>query len=269
MHPVTGALLPSALALLVAAGAPAAAEDTMTRRAVPADGRIALTDYGYRDWWPELVHYALDTTRFRAGKLVLLDPSGRAVPFQVEGNTLAFVAFLPRGETNTYHLQASPQDRSAENTTLAAGPRGAAYEVRNEHVALRLPPPGTRAFPEPVEAAQATPPLLQWGQVGHGWMGGMRFATPRRVASQAFAVVRSGPACVEYEARYRFTPKGEYVWRVRLSPGMPLAVVTEEYDFGEITEGHDLLMLDLHAGWQPQSIGTVGGAGEQQMPAPE
>jgi len=97
-------------------------------------------------------------------------------------------------------------------------------------------------------------------------MGGARFATKRKIHSCRFAIVRQGPACLEYEARYSFAPKGDYVWRVRLSPGMPLAIVTEEFDVGEVTKGHDLLMLDLHTGWQPHKTGWVSGAGEQQMP---
>jgi len=35
-------------------------EDPMAPAEVPADGRISVTDYGYRDWGPELVHYRVD-----------------------------------------------------------------------------------------------------------------------------------------------------------------------------------------------------------------
>ncbi|NQT88740.1 hypothetical protein HQ560_18380, partial [bacterium] len=108
-------------------------------------------------------------------------------------------------------------------------------------------------------------PILQWAHGDHGWMGGARFATKRKIASHAFTIVRDGPACIEYEARYRFAPKGEYVWRVRLSPLMPIAVVTEEFDVGETTDGHDLLLLDLHKGWTPGRTGWVASGGENNM----
>ena len=138
--------------------------------------------------------------------------------------------------------------------------------MKNEYLALRMPPPGDKKYAEAIDAATAPPPILQWEHGGLGWMGGARFVTPRKIVSHAFSVVRQGLACVEYEARYRFAPKGEYVWRIRLSPGMPIAVVAEEFDFRETTDGKDLLMLDLHAGWKPQQAGLVGGAGEQLMP---
>ena len=259
------ASLAAGLSALVA-GQAACMEGTRMGTAVPPDGRIRIADLGYRDWGPELVHYALDTARLRPGRLVLLDARGKAVPFQVEGGVLAFVATVPKGGEAVYALAASPTDRSGENSTLAWGVRGDAFEMRNEHLALRMPAPRTAEFAQPVDAAQVPPPILQWAHGDGGWMGGARFLTDRRVASCAFSVVRQGPACAEYEARYRFAPRGEYVWRVRLSPGMPIALVTEEFDLGEVTEGRDLLMLDLHAGWKPANTAAVGDAGEQQMP---
>ncbi len=261
------ALFYVAVALAVTGARAAPVRDPIGRRTVPPDGRIAITDYGYRDWGPELVHYTLDTARFRPGELVLLDPAGRAVPFQIDDGVLAFVASVPKGDRATYTLQASPRDRSAENATLRCAEADGRYEIRNEHLALRVPAPSTRTYAEPIDAAQAPPPILRWACRDGAWMGAARLVTPRKVAGCAFSVVRRGPACVEYEARYRFSPKGEYVWRLRLSPGMPIAVVTEESDFGDVTQGEDLLMLDLHAGWHPASFGSVGDAGEQQVPA--
>ncbi|HUT56336.1 MAG TPA: hypothetical protein VNA25_00515 [Phycisphaerae bacterium] len=74
-----------ALATLAAGCQVHGTEGMFMRRTVPPDGRITLTDHGYRDWGPELVHYDLDTKAFRPGNLVLLDAAGRAVPFQGEG----------------------------------------------------------------------------------------------------------------------------------------------------------------------------------------
>ena len=254
----------AALALAMAASEPQG--DPLARSAVPEDGRIVMRDYGYRDWGPELVRYAVDAKRFPTGGLVLLDAAGKAVPFQIDGGVLAFVASVPKGGDATWTLKPSPTDRSAENTRLRFAQAGGRLEVRNEHIALRLPAPGAKAFDPPVGAGGATPPVYQWAGADGAWMGRARLVTPRNVASQSFSLVRSGPACVEYEARYRFAPAGEYVWRVRLSPGMPIAVVTEEFDFGEARDGEDLLLLDLHAGWRPGSVGWVGAEGEQMLP---
>jgi hypothetical protein len=92
-------------------------------------------------------------------------------------------------------------------------------------------------------------------------VGGARFFTDRKVKSCEIRAAEDGPATVAYEARYRFEPKGEYVWHVRVSTGVPVALVTEEYDFGEITEGHDFLLLGLGENWQPQEIGVLTGEG--------
>ena len=124
-----------------------------------------------------------------------------------------------------------------------------------------MPLPDQRVYEGGADASEVPAPILQWNQGGNGWMGGARFVTPRKVASHQFSVVREGPACVEYEARYTFAPTGQYVWRLRLSPGMPIAIVTEEFDFGEITDGEDLLVLDLHTGWQPRNVAWLPGAG--------
>ncbi len=246
-----------------------AAEDPLQRAAVPADGQMNLVDYGYRNWGPELVQYRVDTAKFKPGALVLTDPAGQVVPLQIDGGVLSFVARLPRGSAGAYELQQSATDRSKEGTTLAAVVQGDALEVRNEFLAVRMPAPGKKTYEPAAEASTVPAPIRQWAVGGGEWIGGAHFQTARKVASYAFSIVRQGPAVVEYEARYNFVPRGEYVWRLRLSPGMPLAIVTEEFDVGEITDGGDLLMLDLHRGWQPQNVGWVPGSGEQQMPVLE
>ena len=238
----------------------------MPRSLVPEHGKICITDYGYRDWGPELVHYQLDTWQFPPGKLVLLDDAGQAVPFQIDGSVLAFVARVPKGSTACYSLQRSEVDRAAEHGTLTSAIHGDTLEIRNEYLGLRMPAPETHTFATPVAAAAVPPPIKQWTTSGHEWIGAARFATERNIVSYAFSVIRQGPACVEYEARYRFAPEGEYVWRICLSPAMPVALVSEEFDFGQLTEGHDALLLELHSGWQPRHLGFASGAGDQVNP---
>ena len=265
-HIYQWALLTFALLFTVTFAGAKGNEDTMQRRSVPASGRITLTDYGYRDWGPELVQYTVDATKFHPGALVLLDNAGKSVPFQINGNILSYVVSVPKGGTVTYTLQASPKDRAAENTTLACAVQGDTLEIHNEYLAVRMPAPGQKTYDPPVNAATVPAPIAQWNAQGQGWIGGAHFATARKIASSAFSIIRQGPAVVEYEARYRFAPQGEYVWRLRLSPGMPLAIVTEEFDMGAITKGDDLLVLELHRGWQPKHIGWVPGSGEQLLP---
>lgn len=44
---------------------------------VPVDGRITITDYGYRDWPPALLHYSLGGRRLKAGPVALADKDGK------------------------------------------------------------------------------------------------------------------------------------------------------------------------------------------------
>ncbi|MHB9134757.1 MAG: hypothetical protein ACYDBB_27115 [Armatimonadota bacterium] len=249
-----------------AAGALAAPADPVARALVPANGKMSITEYGYRDWGPELVEYTVDATKFKANAVALVDGAGTAIPFQIDGNTLSFVASVARNQSVTYTLQ--PKGRTAPAaTTLMAGMNDDGLSVENEFIQLNLPAPGEKTFNPPVDAGKATPPLLKWAAGDGNLMGGARFVTPRKVASQSFKIVRQGPAVIEYEARYTFEPKGDYVFRVRLSPGMPLALVTEEFDFNTMSNGEDMLVLDLHRGWNPAKVGMQTGGGEQINPS--
>ena len=230
---------------------------------VPADGRIALTDYAGRNWGPELVHYTIDTTRFAPGRLVLLDENGKAVPFQIKTTDgkglLMFVATVPKGKSVTYKLQPASADRSRENSAIVNRAAGDHVEVGNEWLTLRLPRPRKQQFTQPVDAQEVAAPILGWKQAGYDWQGGSRFVTERLVTQCEVQVLDDGPATVAYEARYGFQPAGQYVCQVRVCAGIPVALVTEEFDFGKVTDGQDYLMLGLGEKWAPQQIGFTSG----------
>ena len=166
--------LASALLLTgVAALAAPVTEFPYRRAAVPADGRLTLTDYDRRDWGPELVHYRLDTKAFVPGKLALLGPDGKAVPFQVEGDLLAFVASLPQGKSVTYTLVKADTDRSAENLTVrvtkAEKHASADILVSNEFLTLRLPNPEGEY--DKTQGQAPPPPLVGWRTGDGPWRG--------------------------------------------------------------------------------------------------
>jgi hypothetical protein len=260
-----------AVLALVACAVGACAQGSATTYApVPADGLITLTDYGFREWGPELVHYALDTKRFTPGKLALLNDAGQPVPFQVvktpQGAVLEFVAAVAKGGTSVYQLQAAKKDRGAEGSTLTYRETRTGAEVGNEYFGLMLPLAGKIEYKTPRAADQVTPPILKWKQNGFGWVGGARFHTARMVTGREAAWVEKGPACITYRVRYTFAPKGEYVFQVRVTPGVPQALITEEFDFGEVTEGKDFLLLGLGEGWQPEQIGITANEQTQVQP---
>jgi hypothetical protein len=231
---------------------------------VPASGIIVITDYGFREWGPELVHYSLDTKRFLPGKLELLNDEGAAVPFQIEKaaegtSVLAFVAAVRKGGTSHYRLQPADRDRSREGSPLTHRKLGDHVEVGNEYFTLQLPNPERKLLAPPVAATAVPAPLLRWKQAGFDWVGGARFFTERTVSRYEIACIEDGPAEVTYRARYTFVPQGEYVWQVRVSPGLPVALVSEDFDFGSITEGQDFLLLGVGEGWTPEQIGFLTG----------
>jgi hypothetical protein len=243
----------------------AGAESRLPAAAVPSDGRITLTDYGYRDWDPEVVRLRVDSNRFPIGRLALLTEEDRAVPFQmakVDGQgVLTFVAAVPRGKSVTYMLRSVSADRSREGSTLVHRAAGDTVEVGNEHFSLQLPKPRTQHFATPVAADKVPPPILAWRQTGYDWCGAARFFTERLVSDVAVRVLEDGPATVVYESRYTFQPTGQYVCQVRVAAGIAAALVTEEFDFGQITDGRDFLLLGIGQRWQPQQIGFLSGEG--------
>ena len=251
------------LAFITAAAHAAPPADPIAMRAVPASGNITITDYGLRDWGPEPVHYRLDPEAFAGALVAVTDDTGAAVPSQVEDDVLTFMARVRKGRTATYSLAAG---RGPPDSTLKLA-RGKDYiEISNEHIAVRLPAPAKGTYPAGVPAASLPGPLLSWAPRAGSFIGGSRIQTERPVVATDFRVVRQGPALFEYEASYRFQPAGAYLLRLRLSPAMPVAVISEEFDFNTIGGGEDLLLLDLHKGWQPAQVSVLHGDGEKPLP---
>jgi hypothetical protein len=236
----------------------AAAAGPLERRTLPADGTIVLRDYGYRDWPTALVHYTVPAGRLKSGPVCLTDDTGAPVPAQVNGDTLAFVASLPKGTTKRFTLTPGKPAVSSLRVTSVRSK----VEVSNEFFTLRLLPVRKQIFKTPEIAAVVPGPLQTWQPAGGPWMGASRFVTARQFQSWETKILRSGPACFEYEARYRFVPQGEYVCRFTVVPGVDYAGVVEEYDFGVRTAGEDFLLLSLHGGSTPETIGWVAPAGD-------
>ena len=200
---------------------------------------------------PELVRYRIDPKQFPPRNRELLGPDGNAVPFQINEGMLSFVAGLAKGQTVEYKLQASNKDRSRENSTLALKEAGNLLEIANDRIAVRVPAPQEKTLSKPTLASEVPAPLAGFKRQGHDWIGGSHFQGERKILSYAFRMIEEGPASMEYEARYRFTPAGEYACRIQVVNGLPYALVTEEFDFGSMTDGHDFLVLDITSGWSP------------------
>ncbi|MHB9131672.1 MAG: hypothetical protein ACYDBB_11365 [Armatimonadota bacterium] len=263
---MTALIWATALCLAFACSSSLAQGVVTTPRAVPDDGVIKLTDYGFRDWGPELVHYSLGKGAFASGKFALIDQDGNAVPFQIGkgadgGKVLAFVASVKAGKTSTYTLQTGAKSAGKVKGSVTYAVTRNGVEVGNEYFTLALPKPGKRTFKAPVAAGQLPPPILRWKQAGCDWVGGAHFFTERKAAGYEISCIEQGPANVTYRVRYTFAPKGEYVWQVCVSAGVPVAQITEDFDFGEITEGQDFLMLGVGEGWTPEQIGFLSGEG--------
>jgi len=225
---------------------------------VPRDGKITLVDHGYRDWDAEVLHYRADPAAFPAGKVVLKDAAGTEVPSQIDDGILSFVAALPKGGSATYTLAPGTPDPAL--SSLRVSTEGDQLVLANAWLAVRVPKPAERTLAAPVAAAGVPAPLQGWRHGDSPWMGGSRLLTDRQVSAYRFALVKRGPVCVEYEARYQFVPKGEYVCRIVVSHGLPRAEVIEEFDFGSITPGQDFLLLEVQKGMAAATFGIAGGS---------
>ncbi len=248
------------------------------RATVPDDGILRLMEHGFRDWGPALVHYRLDARKWDPKKLELLDSAGQPVPFQISApgkgeqvSELEFVAALPKGASVVYSLKRVAGQPRRAATTLVSKAGAERVEAGNEYFTLALPLPASKQFAAPVSVEQAPPPILGWKQVGSIWAGGMHFVTPRRLSGYTISRIENGPASIVSEARYRFAAgatgeaAGEYVCRVQVSPGVPVALVTEEFDLGTANGGSDFLMLGLGEKWQQQQIGFTSPRTEDVM----
>lgn len=244
-------------AVLVGLSAAGLAAEGPTRQIWPANNTVTLRDYGYRDWPTALVQYTVPVGTL-PGPVCLKGTDGKPVPAQVDGDTLAFVAALAKGATETFTMAKGSPATSSLHVTQATQ----AVEVGNEFFALRLPPVGKQDFTPAVAAATVPGPLTAWQAKDGPWMGATRFVCTRQIAGLESKILRNGPAVFEYEARYRFAPQGEYACRVTVLPGVERADVVEEYDIGVRTEGRDFLLLELHRGFEPGTVGWIGDGGE-------
>lgn len=185
--------------------------------------------------------------------MALLDSSGNAIPFQIEGSILGFVAALNKSQTATYTLQSSPADRSGENSDLRRQWAGDNLEIGNAAFTLRVPALQSKTFAAPLDIRHAPSPLLGIRHAGGSWYGGSHVVTRRTLSSYRFSLVEQGKASITCEARYRFAPQGEYACRLQVVNGLPYALCTEEFDFGTMSRGQDFLVLDIASGWSPDT----------------
>jgi transcriptional regulator CtsR len=254
-------------ALLFAAGGALGATNGPAMASVPSNGSMVLKDYGYRSWGPELVHYQVNTNTFQPGKLVLLDPSSSAIPFQISNSVLSFVARVSSNQTVTYTLQSSATDRSGDNSSLTVQTVSTNLEIGNALFTLRLPAPQSQSFGTPVDVNQAPVPLVGVKHAGCSWYGGSHFVSDHQLTSYSLGLIENGKASVTYEARYGFSGGGQYVCRIQVVNGLAYALFTEEFDFGAMTQGHDFLLLDLSSGWSPDTYRYMyGGFGGGESP---
>lgn len=142
---------------------------------------------------------------------------------------------------------------------------GANLEIGNDKFTLRVPVVTNRTFSTPVGFSLAPTPLAGVKHAGGSWYGGSHFVSERLLSSYTFSIVEQGKASITYQARYRFSPQGEYSCRIQVTDTLPYPVFTEEFDFGSMTDGHDFLVLDLTTGWSPNTyryIECAFGGGE-------
>lgn len=230
-----------------------------------------------RDWPRTLLHYDINARpgEFTPGATVLRDARGRPLQHQVvaldthpDGSLrqarVSFYAELGKDAQWTYTLCAADQPTAAFPERVTARRRGffrrRMLEVTSNEVGVLLPPPGEHVFGRPADPARVPPPILGWRLADGQWVGGSRLESDRLVTKWSQRVVADGPLYKEYEYEVHFAPgkpprdtAGYYRVRVRVEAEKPMVMIAEEYDFGCITAGNDVLVLNLSDGWRPDT----------------
>lgn len=212
-----------------------------------------------RDWGPELVrHRVAVAPGSRVAEAPLVRAGGKIVPAQLaaEGRgegaaDILMVLSLGKGETLDVEVDLAQGSRLPELPHR----RGWSYEeAGNGLYALRLTRTGRVAFRTPRPASEAPTPIQAWREGRGRWCGGSAFVSSRQVSGYVGTLKEAGPAVLEYEYRYSFVPKGEYVCTIRIVAGIPAAFITDEFDLGDVTEGGDDIVYFLNAGWTPSHV---------------
>ncbi len=237
----------------------------MALRAPAADVAFRIKDYVGKAWGPSVVTYRVHFDSPALEKqLSLTDAAGVSLPFQLSAARMrrgaiadaevSFLAAVPANATAVYTFHTGAPVKPATGTTPVTVRQDAkSLEFDNGHVRLRLPPPGSMACKDPI-AASRVPGPIQGVQLADGaWVGKSELTTDRPITRYSCELLAVGPVYAEARIEYRFVPKGYYRVDVRLEQDAPLAVVSEEFDFGEFTEGRDVMALDL-VGWQPEAL---------------
>ncbi|OPZ27890.1 MAG: hypothetical protein BWZ02_01485 [Lentisphaerae bacterium ADurb.BinA184] len=233
-----------------------------------ARATLRMRDCVGLDWGPSVVTYHVTfDPAVEAAQVRVADSAGAPVlcqladEMQVKGGRVAeadlrFLATLPANGTAEYTVTvgaakvAPPANLTP--VTVTSTPLG--IELGNGKVRLRLPAAARQSNESPV-AASAVPGPLQGVQLADGtWAGKASLITERAVAAFSCQVIEEGPVSARVRLEYAFAPAGHYRVIVRLDQDAPLAVVEEEFDFGEFTDGRDIVAFDLGAGWKPDAI---------------
>ncbi|MHB9130137.1 MAG: hypothetical protein ACYDBB_03480 [Armatimonadota bacterium] len=241
-----------------------------------AEKTFTITDITGHGWAPQLVTYHV---RFdppvRDGALVLRDAAGTECPFQLSqavkpagrlsAADISFIAAMPPNGTVSYTL--------ADSATRPAKPANALgkvtrqyLEVDNGTVGIRLAAPGEKAFRSPVPVANVPAPIVGYRLADGAWAGDSRFMTKRNIIKYSGQLTANGPVYTEAVYRYTFAPQGYYQLTVRVVAGVPLALMDEQYDMGEFTDGTDILAINLSKGWQPELLGWKANRPYKQCP---
>lgn len=234
---------------------------TPTAAARAAERSLTIRDYTWRGFAPDLVRYRVSADAGRAKDLRVFDATGAAVPVQWEadasgkggGGTIGFVTALPVDAAVTHRLEDGGRG-PAPRGTLAVTPAGQdGTALATSLLSVTVPAAANRAFDPPVKASTLPAPILSFTSGGSGPMGASAVLTHRPVKRLRTWLSAQGPVYADAWYELTWADGGFYRCRVRVTDGVPLARVTEEYDLGAF-DGADAWELALTRGWNPDQV---------------
>src|SRR5438105_2348997 len=182
--------------------------------------KFTLRDYIGREWQRELVFFKVDSAVVGRKDAVLMDGTGREVPYQwstQDDTSIAFLASVPKFTRVEYKLiQGTPKVLS--NVKVTQQPE--MLEVANEKTGIRL---YTKS-----EALQRGP-IAGVKLVSGKWIGSGELKWPSAPADFETTVRTDGPVFADVESTYKSSNGDFWKLRFRIIAGEPVILVDEEF----------------------------------------
>ena len=214
---------------------------------------FVLREYLGQDWRHELVFFPLERplSEEEGDGVVLLDPDGTEVPFQVSGEgeaaRIAFHADLPAYGERVYRLARA--ERAENPSPLKIEQQPDCIRVINGLSGVAVPT---------VNGSWRDGPIMGVRMRSGAWIGGSRLSSPREIKGYEANVTAAGPVYVDIACRYRFAGGKTWTLQLRVIAGEPVVLLRETFEVAPDAQWEFV----VNQGWSANHVFMRPGTGE-------